>query len=137
MRMARLARLALALLACSLLVALTACAAPPAGPLQLTRADNGTKQSAAVGQTIRIALDANPTTGYSWAVDGSLPSQLAEQGQPAYTAKQAGVVGGGGTQTLTFKATAAGDAALKLKYARSFEPTATPPSTFSVAIHIQ
>lgn len=75
-----------------------------------------------VGKTFTIALDANPTTGYSWTQNVANPAIVAYVSD-VYAAEQRDpqVVGGGGTTTFTFKAVAQGTTTIKLVYARSWE----------------
>lgn len=107
--------------------------------LRLSAKDSASTTSLAVGQKLQISLDSNPTTGYRWAVDGEVPPQLEQLGESKYTATAAapGIVGSGGTELWTFEGKSAGKTTLKLKYWRSFEPTATPPSTFQITVDVR
>ncbi len=105
-------------------------------PVELTQADSGTSQEVAVGQELRITLDANPSTGYRWAVDGRLPEQLEQRGEPRYTAGSS-ALGAGGTEVWTFAGKQAGAGSLRLKYWRSFEPTVAPIATFAVNVRVR
>jgi inhibitor of cysteine peptidase len=129
-------RSAFLVLGLALTVALVACAAQPAAPVDLTRKDSGSSQTLSVGQELRVTLESNPTTGYRWALDGDVPPQFEQVGEPTYTTTST-ALGAGGTEVWTFKVKSAGEATLRLKYARSFEPTATPPETFEVTAKIQ
>ena len=110
-----------------------------AGPLALTDNDNGKAFTVKVGDIITVVIPGNMTTGYSWAAalsekDAAL---LQQQGEPVYAQGSNGsVVGAGGTFTFTFKAAAAGQAALKLAYARPWENGA-PAQTYEVELTIQ
>ena len=118
-------------------LSLAGCGSPtPQGPLELTSADKGSTQRLAVGQELRVTLESNPTTGYRWAVDGDLPTQLEQMGEPSYKAESK-MVGAGGQEVWAFKGAKAGTADLKLKYWRSFEPTAQPAETFSVTVEVK
>jgi len=126
---------ALAIMGCCLAVALAGCSGQ-ATPVELTEKDSGSTQTLVVGQEMNISLESNPTTGYQWAVDGKLPSQLTEVGAPAYKAGSS-AMGAGGTETWAFKATSPGTGTLNLKYWRSFEPTSTPAKTFTINISVK
>jgi len=112
------------------------CSAAPKAAVELTDKDAGSTQQLAAGQQLKVTLEANPTTGYQWAIDGELPAQLKTQGEPVYSA-ESGAIGAGGTQVWTFVGTAAGDGELKLKYWRSFETTVPPVKTFSVKVGVK
>jgi len=111
------------------------CAEKPA-TVELSGSDSGTAAQLAVGQELRISLDANPTTGYAWALDGALPAQLEQVGDPEYSA-DTGAIGSGGTEVWTFFARETGTATLGLKYWRSFEPTVPPVATFTVDLDVR
>jgi inhibitor of cysteine peptidase len=83
-----------------------------------------------------ISLDANPTTGYQWGIDGALPEQLAQVGDAKY-ASDSKAIGSGGTEVWTFAGQGSGEGTLKLKYWRSFEPTAAPADTFVVKVTVK
>jgi inhibitor of cysteine peptidase len=101
-------------------------------------ADAGTTAGVAVGGTVTVNLPGNPTTGYNWAVDGAMPPELQSQGAPTFaTSGAAGQVGAGGEVTLKFTATKSGTGDLRLKYWRSFEPTAAPVKTWSAKIDVK
>ena len=108
---------------------------PPA-PLALTTKDTSSTQSLQVGQQLRVTLNANPTTGYQWAVDGNVPAPLAQAGHPIYK-RSSGPIGSGGTEVWTFAARATGSGTLKLKYWRSFEATTPPVKTFEVTVDVK
>jgi inhibitor of cysteine peptidase len=118
------------------IVLLTACAAKPAAPVELTQNDSGTTQALATGQELLVTLDSNPTTGYRWSLDGALPSTLKQAGEPKFTSGSS-AMGAGGAEVWTFTGAAAGDAKLRLKYWRSFEPTAAPAKTFVVTVSVK
>lgn len=117
-------------------ITLTACGPQPAETVELTAGDSGSTEAMSVGQELRITLDSNPTTGYSWALDGELPPQLEQVGEPVYTAESS-ALGAGGTEVWAFKAMSSGSGTLRLKYWRSFEPDATPPETFDVTVEVE
>ena len=71
-------------------------------PVKLTDADNNKSVQFAVGQRIEIRLSANPTTGYSWLLQG-FPGCL-ELANFSYTSQGKSMPGGGGTQTVEFLA---------------------------------
>ena len=112
------------------------CSPTPPATLELTGKDSGSHQTLAVGQKLAVSLESNPTTGYRWALDGALPPVLRREGEPAYTSSSS-LPGAGGTEVWTFVGVSAGSGTLKLKYWRSFEPTATPPQSFEVSVDVK
>lgn len=124
-------------------VLLTACVTlaspgcgPTPGPIEVTAVDSSSEQRLTVGQELRVVLDANPTTGYQWAIDGELPTVLERVGEPDYEATS-DALGAGGTETWTLRAVGPGAGLLRLKYWRSFEPTATPADDFEVKVIVE
>jgi inhibitor of cysteine peptidase len=75
-----------------------------------------------VGSSFTIALDANPTTGYGWSQRINNATIVAFV-KNTYNAENRDpqVVGGGGTDTFTFKALARGTTTITLNYARPWE----------------
>ena len=119
-----------------LITALSACASNAAPPLELTSGDNDSRQALGVGQRLKITLDSNPSTGFVWAVDGVVPAQLEQLGEPRYST-QSSLAGAGGAEVWTFAGTSVGRGTLKLKYWRSFEPTVAPADTFEVTVDVR
>jgi inhibitor of cysteine peptidase len=77
------------------------------------------------GDKFVIELAANPTTGYAWSAEADDDVQQVGSKQLAGGT----MPGAGGTQMLTFEATAKGSTTLALNYARSFEPDQPPAQT--------
>ena len=114
-----------------LLLLLAGCAAS----ISLTGSDNGKTIQAHVGDEIHIALDANPSTGYGWAVEKSDGTLLTLK-QSNFSASSS-AIGSGGIQTLTFVAKSVGATHLQLKYWRSFEGEKSITRRFAITIQIQ
>ena len=111
------------------------------GSLNLAAADNGKEFTVEVGDTIKVVLAGNVTTGYSWAADLSAEdAALLEQvGEAEYSpvSTDEPIAGSGGTATLTFKALAKGEADLVLTYAQQFDEQGEPAETFQAKITIE
>ncbi len=80
----------------------------------------------AVGAEFTIALDSNPTTGYSWdfaeEFDPGVLTLVDSRFQPPQTQRK----GAGGTQFWTFRARRAGRTEIALKYFRTWEKGIPP-----------
>lgn len=104
---------------------------------RLTAADNGDQIEVEVGDLIVIELAGNPTTGYSWEA-ADLASGLVEQvGEADFSSDSPGLVGAGGSLTLTFRAVQAGSGTLSLVYHRPWEADVEPIETFSIGVTIR
>jgi inhibitor of cysteine peptidase len=113
----------------------TACS--PAKPVNLTAADKGSQVNVKLGEQVAIILDGNPSTGYTWEATG-LDTAIFEQiGEATFVSSDPGLVGAGGSMTLTFKAVKAGTAVLTLVYHRPWETGVAPLDTFSVTITVK
>jgi inhibitor of cysteine peptidase len=119
----------------AMLVMMTACASTK--PVILGIADNGSQVKVKVGDPIVISLESNPSTGYTWeALD--LDKTIFEQaGDPTFKSSDPGVVGSGGTLTLTFNTVKAGTATLKLVYQRPWETNVEPTNTFAIEVLVK
>ena len=93
------------------------------------------------GELLRLELPGNPSTGYTWVIDGDLPAQLAvENGLPegpAPTASATPQVGAPQTQWLHFRAVQHGTAQLRLRWHRPWEADAAPARTASYTITVR
>lgn len=106
-------------------------------PLVLDAGDNGSNVTVRIGDLIKVGLKGNPTTGYTWTavLDEDSVESLRQVGEPDYV-PDSGLIGAGGTYTFTFRALSAGEAVLKLEYARPWE-SVPPLETFSVTLRIE
>lgn len=71
------------------------------------------------GSVFEVALEANASTGYSWQLEEKPPADVLAFEGSSYEADAEGEdapVGGGGTQTLRFRAVGAGATELSLEY---------------------
>src|SRR5712664_986258 len=84
--------------------------------LSLTENDEGRSVEVRAGDTVRISLPENATTGYRWAIDRIDEEVIEAVGsEPNYPG---GAVGSGGHVVFTFKAKKAGTGEVTLKYWR-------------------
>ncbi len=98
-----------------------------------TAADDGSSVEAAVGDTIVVVLEGNPTTGYSWQVEAADATVLASA-EPEYVV-ESDLIGAGGTYTFTFTALAEGETQVRLVYLRPWESVA-PIQTFTLTVTV-
>jgi predicted secreted protein len=86
----------------------------------------------AVGDTLKLELSENPTTGYQWRVPDVGPAlRMLEE---SYQAPSGGA-GGGGVRRWTFAADKAGAIPLELQLKRSGQPH--PARTFKVTVVVK
>ena len=94
-------------------------------------------------QQFAIALESNPTTGYSWQLAEPLDESVVELVSSEYEKKAGGTKGGegeavgsGGEEAWTFKAVGKGDTKISFKYVRPWEKDVAPAEekAFSVTV---
>lgn len=122
---------------CGLLVAalLSGCA-PSFQRIELNEQNASSEVDLREGDLIRLSLEGNPTTGYTWewVDDGS--GVLSQDGEPEYTS-DSDLVGSGGMFVFKFKAAKTGTASLHLIYHRTFEEGVDPIKEFSATVTVQ
>ena len=92
--------------------------------LTLTQADNGKSVTIGLGESLQIALNENPSTGFRWTLEGGDDEVLELLNSEYVQATDVGI-GGGGQHVWRFRAKNTGDARLALKRGRSWEGDAS------------
>ncbi len=134
------------LIATFMIVWLSACSVLPApGPSSATAApetvqiqaeDAGSTVTVHIGDRLEVALNGNLTTGYAWEPQDLDSRILQTEGEMDYTSDSQ-ALGASGVFRWRFKAAAAGETVLKMRYHRSFEADTPPLETFEVNIVVQ
>ncbi len=124
------------LIAFTTIAILAACGAGGSDPVKLTVSDAGKTVHVKQGDTLEIALEGNPTTGYTWEVAPGSGELVALQGEPQFK-PDSSALGSGGMMTLQFKAVSRGTAPLKLIYHRTFEPNVAPLNSFEITVAVE
>lgn len=99
----------------------------------LTEADNERTIDLRVGESVRLTLSENATTGYRWAIDRIDRDVVAEAGSEAHPS--GGAIGSAGNVMFDFTAKKAGSGEVALKYWRHFEGDGSIAKRFSVRIN--
>ena len=87
-------------------------------------------------QEFIIALDSNPTTGYSWQVSFDTTAlELIEQTYELGEYAKEGIVGAGGTELFRFKALKSGDFQITFDYQRPWEDESIDQMIFTVEVN--
>jgi len=124
----------LPLIILSIILLFTAACSSIAQQVNLTAADRGSQVEIKAGGQIIIALDGNPSTGYTWEAKDLDISMFEQVGDPTFVSSNPGMVGSGGTMTLTFKTLKTGTANLTLVYHRPWETNVEPIDTYTVTV---
>jgi len=102
-----------------------------------TEAHNGTTLTLSVGDSIRVMLESNPTTGFEWSVT-SLDKNVMHNTESSFVSGCPGepeVVGCGGHSLWTFTAAGQGNTTLEMVYSRIWE-SVPPAQTFTLNINV-
>jgi len=104
----------------------------------LTDQDSGTAITLAAGDTLRIELAANETTGYFWVLDESLDQSILQQvGESEYVGEPDPAPGSGGTDIWTFEAVGAGTTTLTLNLERLNDTNPETAQTFQITVKVR
>ena len=84
---------------------------------------------------VLIALESNPTTGYSWEAeyDAAMLALVEETFEPGEYAKE-NIVGAGGTELFRFKGLSKGETEITFNYKRSWETEVLDTKVFTVEV---
>ena len=104
--------------------------------VEMSRDDSGKTVTVRPGDTVRIKLKSNRTTGYSWALAGKLDETVLKSEGNEYKVDEhpAGMVGVGGNDVWTFTALAPGRTEIALGYARPWEKDKEPAQAFKLTV---
>ncbi|MCJ7763899.1 MAG: protease inhibitor I42 family protein [Dehalococcoidales bacterium] len=84
---------------------------------------------------ILIALESNPTTGYSWEASyDETRLELVEETYELGDYAEQGLVGAGGTELFRFKALKSGEAKITMDYKRSWETEVLGQKVFTIEV---
>lgn len=100
-------------------------------------ADDGREITLKPGQTLAVALEANPTTGYNWLLDVEPDAAVLSVVGEEFQAPSGERVGAGGVTTWRFRALATGETSFRLGYARSWEEGVESVETFSLRVVVR
>ena len=84
---------------------------------------------------ILIALESNPTTGYSWEASyGETRLELVEETYELGEYAEQGLVGAGGTELFRFKALKSGEEKITMDYKRPWETEVLEQKVFTIEV---
>lgn len=135
----RIARVAAILLLGILLVSGVACGSA-SDDVCVTASCSGKDVEVAVGGSVTVTLDSNPSTGLSWAlVENSDESVLQEAGHQYVPPESDGtpVVGKGGEEIWVFNALKEGTSNISMEYKRPWEEDAEPAEIFELTVVVK
>jgi inhibitor of cysteine peptidase len=92
----------------------------------------GSTIETAGGKTFQIAIESNPTTGYSWSA--SFDKASLELVKITFREGSSGLVGAPSTQVFEFKGLKKGSFEVKLDYLRPWEGQSIKQATYTVVV---
>jgi inhibitor of cysteine peptidase len=105
---------------------------------RLTEANAGAAVTVNAGTRVRVVLESNASTGYSWKVSTAPDATvLTSLGEPYYVPPVTTLLGASGHQVFDFVAVAPGTTSLQLAYERTTTPPESPASSWSVTLTVQ
>ena len=106
--------------------------------VRLNDGDNGKTVQVAVGGTVTLTLESNPTTGFSWNKVEDVDKSILKLEKNDYKQKSspAGMVGVGGRNTIVYRALKAGTAKIDLIYMQPWEPDSQFITKYSVTVEV-
>jgi inhibitor of cysteine peptidase len=101
--------------------------------LVLDQTQNNGSADVSVGDSFRVQLSENPTTGYRWYLqsDGAPALRLVQDSFES----RGSLPGSGGVRYWIFAAAATGSVALRIELRRSWRPE--PISTFGITVSVK
>ncbi len=107
--------------------------------VRLNDGDNGKTVKVAVGGTVTLTLESNPTTGFSWTGTDKADKDILKLERNDYkqNASPAGMVGVGGRTTIVYRALKKGKAKIDLTYMQPWEPNSEFNTNYSVTVEVE
>jgi len=92
----------------------------------------------AVGGTLTVTLESNPTTGFEWALVTITDETVLEEEGHAFMAPDAEApLGTGGEEVWTFKALKEGESTIGMEYRRPWEQGVEPDKVFVLTVVVK
>jgi len=102
----------------------------------VTLAENNSRVTLPLGDTLAVDLPGNPSTGFQWQVVGNDGQILAQSSDPV-TISSFVRPNKGGVQRFTFTGVAPGSMTLTLVHVRPWEPEGEPANTFTLDVTVE
>lgn len=105
-------------------------------PLLITKDKNNGLVSVCKNGLFTIALECNPSTGYSWNIVSIDSSRVTLFADPSFVARDS-LPGTSGTCFLEFKALKKGKTPIRLAYFQEFDNECAPQDSFFVTVIVK
>ncbi|MFC1847763.1 protease inhibitor I42 family protein [Chloroflexota bacterium] len=131
---------ALGLLIIASVIGVTAASAGPGDTTTVDTSDSGSQIELAVGDTLRVELESNPTTGFMWVLAENSDGSVLQGEGHEYVMDEAGEPpqpGTGGKEFWTFTAVATGETTISMEYSRPWEGGEKAVRTFDLTVVVK
>ncbi|MBY5990935.1 protease inhibitor I42 family protein [Ferrimonas balearica] len=109
-----------------------------ASVVEVDEAHNGRVITLSPGQSLVVALESNPSTGFGWYLAEEIGPVLAMEGEPEFvSASGAELAGAPGEERLHFVAGRPGTVTLKLTYGRPWETTLPAAKHYALQVTVE
>jgi len=109
----------------------------PSASVECSYAWNQTTE-VAIGDTLTVTLESNPTTGFEWMLVGITDETvLEEEGHEFVTPEAEAPPGTGGEEVWTFKALKEGKSTIGMEYRRPWEEGVEPDKVFALIVVVK
>jgi len=135
----RIARVAAILLLGILLVSGFACGSV-SDDVCVTASCSGKEVKVAVGGSVTVTLDSNPSTGFSWALTENSDESVLQEASHEYVPPETSgtpVLGKGGEEVWVFNALKEGKSNISMEYKQPWEADAEPAETFDLTVVVK
>ncbi len=104
--------------------------------IEIKDEDNGSKINLKKSQKLKIILESNLSTGYSWEIEDFNKEVLKQEGEIEYKT-ESDLIGSGGIQIIEFESVKKGETGVKLVYHRPWEKDVKPNKVYTVKIEVR
>jgi inhibitor of cysteine peptidase len=101
----------------------------------LSEKDDNTTVTAGVGDTVEVALNENPTTGYRWEIT-DFDSRIVSGEGSSFSVSPEAMIGAAGTRRITFRARNPGVVRIELILRRSWESANDAIARWAITIEV-
>ncbi|WP_407363068.1 peptidase inhibitor I42 [Pseudomonas luteola] len=126
---------------CALLTTLliTGCASSPEHTVEINERTRCKPLLLTQGQELHLSLPSDPTTGYRWKLENTVPSVLKSLGPEVFSSSDESEdgIGSAGLSSWRFQATQLGATELKLQYQQPWDANSTPKKAFTCRIEVK
>lgn len=104
--------------------------------IEIKDEDNGSKINLKKSQKLKIILESNLSTGYSWEIEDFNKEVLKQEGEIEYKT-ESDLIGSEGIQIIEFESVKKGETEVKLVYHRPWEKDVKPNKVYTVKIEVR